>query len=64
MHVSARAVDGKATAAALQAVAEAFDVPGNAVTLVTGGTSRDKVVEVAGDAAAISAAYDALRRLR
>lgn len=44
--VSARAVDGAATEAALAAVAEAFGVRRRAVTLVTGVTSRDKVVDV------------------
>lgn len=53
--VSARAVDGRATDAALAAVADAFGVRRSAVTLVLGRTSRDKVVDVAegapGDAA-------------
>ena len=44
----ARAVDGKATAAALAAVAEAFGVRAAAVTVVTGATSRTKVVDVDG----------------
>jgi len=39
VRVGARAVDGKATAAALTAVAEAFGVRPAAVTLVTGATS-------------------------
>jgi uncharacterized protein YggU (UPF0235/DUF167 family) len=46
--VSPRAAGGKATQAALAAVAEAFGVPRRAVTLVTGPTSRTKVVEVDG----------------
>jgi uncharacterized protein len=41
-------VDGRATQAALAAVAAAFGVRRDAVTLVTGKTSRTKVVEVAG----------------
>lgn len=48
VRVSARAVDGRATAAALDAVATAFGVRRRAVTLVAGATSRTKVVEVAG----------------
>ena len=48
VRVSARAVDGQATAAALDAVATAFGVRRRAVTLVAGATSRTKVVEVAG----------------
>ena len=61
MHVTARAVDGAATAAALRAVAEAFGVRPGAVRLVTGATSRAKVVEVDGDEAALAAAADRLR---
>lgn len=48
VRVSARAVDGKATEAALAAVAEAFGVRRRAVSLVSGTTSRTKVVDVAG----------------
>jgi uncharacterized protein len=48
VRVGARAVDGKATAAALAAVADAFGVRAAAVTLVTGATSRTKVVDVDG----------------
>ena len=44
--VGARAVDGAATEAALAAVAAAFGVRRRGVRLVTGTTSRDKVVEV------------------
>lgn len=44
--VQARAVDGAATKAALEAVADAFGVRARHVTLVSGATSRDKVVEV------------------
>jgi uncharacterized protein YggU (UPF0235/DUF167 family) len=58
--VTARAVDGKATEAALRAVADAFGVKRRAVTLVTGATSRDKVVEVDGDAGALAARRDIL----
>jgi uncharacterized protein len=47
VRVSAPAVDGRATEAALAAVAAAFGVRREAVTLVTGKTSRTKVVEVA-----------------
>lgn len=55
--VGARAVDGAATEAALDAVAKAFGVRRRAVTLVVGATSRDKVVqiELADDAAAAEA---------
>ena len=50
VRVSARAVDGKATAAALAAVAAAFGVHRSAVTLVSGASSRTKIVDIdAGD---------------
>jgi uncharacterized protein len=48
VRVSARAVDGKATEAALAAVAVALGVRRSAVTLVAGGASRTKVVDVTG----------------
>jgi uncharacterized protein YggU (UPF0235/DUF167 family) len=48
VRVAAPAVDGRATEAALAAVAAAFGVRRSAVTLVTGVTSRTKVVDVAG----------------
>jgi uncharacterized protein YggU (UPF0235/DUF167 family) len=40
-------VDGKATEAALAAVAGAFGVRRSAVTLVSGASSRTKIVDVA-----------------
>jgi uncharacterized protein YggU (UPF0235/DUF167 family) len=49
VRVSAKAVDGKATEAALAAVAEAFGVRRSAVGLVSGASSRVKIVEVAAD---------------
>jgi uncharacterized protein len=48
VRVAAPAVDGRATEAALAAVAAAFGVRRPAVTLVTGATSRTKVVDVVG----------------
>lgn len=45
--VQARAVDGQATEAALTALAKALDVRRRDVRLITGATSRTKVVEVA-----------------
>lgn len=44
--VTARAVDGRATEAALSALAEALGLRRREVTLITGATSRTKVVEV------------------
>ena len=48
VRVTAPAVEGRATEAALRAVADAFGVRRRAVTLVSGATSRTKVVEVDG----------------
>jgi uncharacterized protein YggU (UPF0235/DUF167 family) len=48
VRVGERAVDGRATAAALAAVAAAFGVRRQAVTLVAGATSRRKIVDVPG----------------
>ncbi|MEV0800659.1 DUF167 domain-containing protein [Kribbella sp. NPDC050281] len=47
--VAARAVEGQATKAVLEAIATAFGVRRSAVTLVRGATSRDKLVEVEGE---------------
>jgi len=44
--VTARAVDGAATEAALRAVADTFGVRRSTVDLLTGRTSRDKVIVV------------------
>jgi uncharacterized protein len=60
VSVTARAVDGKATEAALRAVAEAFDVRRRDVSLVTGATSRDKVVEIDGAAEDLARRRDSL----
>jgi uncharacterized protein len=60
VSVTARTVDGKATEAALRAVAEAFGVPRSDVTLVTGATSRHKVMRVDGDETALTGRRDAL----
>ncbi len=44
--VQAPAVDGRATAAALEALAKALSVPARDILLVSGATSRTKVVDV------------------
>jgi len=62
--VTARAVDGRATEAALLAVAQALGVRRRQVSLVTGATSRTKVVDVdvpVAEEAVLSAAVEALR---
>jgi uncharacterized protein len=48
VKVSAPAVGGKATEAALAALAAAFSVRRGAVTLVAGASSRTKIVDVEG----------------
>ena len=58
--VSARAVDGQATEAALIAVAEAIGVKRRDVSLVSGVTARDKVVEIEGDLTELPAAVESL----
>jgi uncharacterized protein YggU (UPF0235/DUF167 family) len=49
--VQAPAVDGRASAAALKALAEALGVPVRDVNLVSGATSRTKLVEIPDDLA-------------
>jgi uncharacterized protein len=48
VRVCAQAVDGKATEAALAAVADSFGVRRSAVRLVSGGASRTKVIDIDG----------------
>jgi len=55
--VTAPAVDGRATRAALDAVAQAFGVRPRAVHLVSGDRSRTKIVDIDGE-------FDALTRRR
>jgi uncharacterized protein len=47
--VSAKAVGGAATEAALKAVAGALGMPRRSVVLITGATSRDKVLGVSSE---------------
>ncbi len=51
--VSQPAVDGRATKAALKAVAEALDIAASEVTLVSGATSRTKVIEIPDESAGL-----------
>ena len=46
VKVSERAVDGQATEAALRALAKALDIARRDARLVSGATSRTKIVEV------------------
>lgn len=41
-------VDGRATAAVLQSLADEFDVPRSDVVLVSGSRSRTKIIDVTG----------------
>jgi hypothetical protein len=59
--VTARAVDGAATEAALRAVADAFTLRRSTVSLLTGRTSRDKVFVVDPAPADLAARVEALR---
>jgi uncharacterized protein YggU (UPF0235/DUF167 family) len=65
VRVSARAVDGKATAAALAAVADSFGIRPGDVRLVSGAASRTKIIDIDADApdtlAALLSAPDRLR---
>ncbi|MBO3083673.1 DUF167 domain-containing protein [Cellulomonas fengjieae] len=58
--VSARAVDGAATRAALDALAGALGLRPRQVRLVSGATSRDKLVEIDADES-VEARLEALR---
>jgi len=65
VRVSARAVDGKATESALTAVADSFGIRRSAVRLVSGASSRTKVVDIdADDPRILAALLDAPGRLR
>lgn len=61
VRVTARPVGGKATEAALRAVAGVFGVRRGDVELVSGQTSRDKVVRIQGDPDRLAQTLAALR---
>jgi uncharacterized protein YggU (UPF0235/DUF167 family) len=61
--VSARAVDGAATEAALAALADALQVRRRTVRLVSGWTSRDKLAEVDPEPPELADRLEALRQL-
>jgi len=60
VKVRERAVDGRATEAALASLADALGVPRRAVNLVRGATSRIKVVDIDGDDSELEARVAAL----
>jgi uncharacterized protein len=65
VRVSARAVDGKATEAALAAVAGSFGVRRSSVRLVSGAASRTKVIDIdADDPCLLASLLAAPHRLR
>jgi len=59
--VSARAVDGAATAAVLRAVAAALGVRPSQVSLVRGRTTRDKTLEISDPPADLDVRLSVLR---
>jgi hypothetical protein len=65
VRISAPAVDGKATEAALAAVAGSFGVRRSTVHLVSGASSRTKIVDIdAGDPGILASLLAAPGRLR
>jgi uncharacterized protein (TIGR00251 family) len=62
VRVRAAPHDGEANAALGRVLAKAFGVPPGRVTIVSGATSRIKRVEIAGDAAGLSAALEKIAR--
>lgn len=64
VEVQAAAVDGKANAAVVAALADAFAVPRSAVSIVTGARARTKLVAVDGDAEAVAVRLAELLELR
>jgi uncharacterized protein len=61
VRVGARAVEGRATEAALRALAEALGLRRADLRLVTGERSRDKIVEVLDPPADLDARVERLR---
>lgn len=60
VRVRSRAVEGAATAEVVRSLAKAFNVPSNAVTVVRGTTSRDKIVDIEGDGEGLHQRLDGL----
>jgi uncharacterized protein len=60
--VAAPPQDGKANAALIETIAEAFGVPRRDVVLAAGAASRRKLVDVAGDPARLLARVEVLCR--
>jgi hypothetical protein len=64
VRVAEPAEGGRATAAALRAVADALSLPRRSVTLARGATSRRKIVDIEADRHEAEAVTLAIRRLR
>lgn len=62
VKVRERAVEGRATEAALAAIADALGVPRRAITLVHGARSRTKTVEIDGEETSLRTRIEALER--
>jgi uncharacterized protein YggU (UPF0235/DUF167 family) len=62
VRVAPRAVDGAANEGVLAELARAFGLRRHQVSFVRVTRSRDKVVELRGDASALAQRYDELRR--
>lgn len=58
--VSEAAADGRANRAACAVLAGALKVPVSAVTIVSGATSREKMLHIDGDMALLTARLEAL----
>jgi len=54
VRLRAVAEDGKANAALLELLAKTLDLPRSAVAISSGFTARTKIVQIAGDASALS----------
>ena len=61
VKVAARPVEGQATEAALAAVARALGIRRRDVSLLSGATSRDKVLELEGDVTQLTSKINDLR---
>ena len=64
VRVAERAEDGRATVAALKAVAEALAIPHSSVTLVHGATSRRKLIEIDANSSSDDRVERTVARLR
>lgn len=59
VRVAAPPVDGKANLALIKFLSKRWRIPKSAVVIASGATSRNKILTIRGDAAAIAAAIKA-----